>query len=71
MLDEIKKEVLRVSRMAEDSGLCRHGGGNFSMIDREKNLVAITPHAESRHVLRDCDIIIVDLDGNIIEISET
>jgi len=67
MLEELKKEVLRVSRLAEDAGLCHHGGGNFSMMDREKNLVAITPHAESRYALKDEDIIFVDMDGTIVE----
>ena len=42
MLEELKKEVLRVSRLAEETGLCHHGGGNFSQIDRESGLVVIT-----------------------------
>ena len=67
MLDKLKEEVLRVSRMAEESGLCRHGGGNFSMVDREKKLVAITPHAESRYAIEAKDMLIVDLEGNIVE----
>lgn len=67
MLEELKKEVLRVSRMAEDCGLCHHGGGNFSMMDRQKGLIAITPHAESRYALEDEDIIIVDSGGTVVE----
>ena len=67
MLEELKKEVLRVSRLAEDSQLCQHGGGNFSMMDREKGLIAITPHAESRYAITDDDIIIVNTEGEIIE----
>lgn len=67
MLEELKKEVLRVSRLAEETGLCHHGGGNFSQIDRESGLVVITPHAESRYNFNAEDMLVVDLDGNIIE----
>ena len=67
MLEELKKEVLRVSRIAEETGLCHHGGGNFSQIDRESGLVVITPHAESRYNFNAEDMLVVDLDGNIIE----
>ena len=69
MLEELKKEVLRVSRLAEETGLCHHGGGNFSQIDRESGLVVITPHAESRYNFNAEDMLVVDLDGNIIENS--
>ena len=47
MLEDLKAEVLRVSRLAEESNLCKHGGGNFSQIDREQGLLVITPHAVS------------------------
>lgn len=67
MLGELKAEVLRVSRLAEETGLCRHGGGNFSQIDREKGLVVITPHAEARHNFDSDDMLVVDLTGRIVE----
>jgi|LSQX01.1.fsa_nt_gb L-ribulose-5-phosphate 4-epimerase len=67
MLDGLRKEVLRVSRLAESSGLCQHGSGNFSMVDRKEVLVAITPHAESRYSITEEDILVIDLEGNIVE----
>lgn len=67
MLEELKAEVLRVSRLAEETGLCHHGGGNFSQIDREKGLVVITPHAEDRYNFNAEDMLVVDLEGNIVE----
>ena len=67
MLEELKAEVLRVSRLAEETGLCHHGGGNFSQIDREKGLVVITPHAESRYNFSAEDMLVVDLEGNVVE----
>lgn len=67
MLEDLKAEVLRVARLAETNCLCKHGGGNFSMIDREKGLVAVTPSAVSRYCIDDDAIILLDLDGNIVE----
>lgn len=67
MLENLKKEVLRVSQLAETSGLCHEGGGNFSEIDFETKLVVITPHAESRFSLSPDDLIVMDLSGNVIE----
>ncbi|MEL7609094.1 MAG: class II aldolase/adducin family protein [Bacillota bacterium] len=67
MLDELKAEVLRVSRLAEETGLCHHGGGNFSQIDRERGLVVITPHAVSRYSFSSEDMLVVDLEGNVVE----
>lgn len=67
MLNELKKEVLRVARMAEERGLCHHGGGNFSMIDRDKGLFVITPSAVSRFSIDYDDMLVIDLDLNIVE----
>lgn len=67
MLEELKAEVLRVSRLAEETGLCHHGGGNFSQIDRESGLVVITPHAESRYDFNAEDMLVVDLEGSVVE----
>lgn len=33
MLEELKKEVIRIVRQAEASGLCRHKSGHFSIRD--------------------------------------
>lgn len=67
MLEELKKEVLRVARLSEETELCQHGGGNFSMIDRKKGLIAITPHGESRFAISEDEIIIIDTNGAIVE----
>lgn len=67
MLEDLKAEVLRVSRLAEENGLCKHGGGNFSQIDRAQGLLVITPHAESRFNIDADAMIVMDLDGNVVE----
>ena len=67
MLEELKKEVLRVSRLAEETGLCHHGGGNFSQIDRESGLVVITPHAESALEMAGASVSMLRLDDELKE----
>jgi L-fuculose-phosphate aldolase len=67
MLDDLKKEVLRIAQLAESAGLCQHGSGNFSLIDRETQQFAITPHSESRFSLSYEDILIVSISGEIVE----
>ena len=69
MLETLKAEVLRISRLSEQSGLCRRGGGNFSQIDRESGLVVITPHAKDRQSLSAGDLLVMDLEGTVVEPS--
>ncbi|HHW02619.1 MAG TPA: class II aldolase/adducin family protein [Thermoanaerobacterales bacterium] len=64
---EIKKEVVRIAKKADQMELCRHKSGNFSMIDRREGLVYITPSGISREDLTPEKIIVVDLDGNIVD----
>ena len=33
MLEELKKEVIRIGRRAQEDGMCKHGAGNFSSRD--------------------------------------
>lgn len=67
MLESLKEEVLKVSRLAEESGLCHHGGGNFSQIDRDSGLVVITPSGASRFAISADDMLVIDLEGKVIE----
>lgn len=69
MYEQLRKDVLQSAVLAEVSGLCYHGGGNFSMIDPQRELVAITPHGASRKELSYQDIILVNLEGNVVEAS--
>lgn len=67
MLKNLKEEVLEIAILAEEAGLCRHGGGNFSMINRKKGLIAITPSGIPRDELEPQDLLVIDLNGNIVE----
>lgn len=67
MLESLKKKVTEFAIKADEKGLCKHGGGNFSIKDSETGLVVITPHAVSREELTYRDILVVDMEGNVVE----
>lgn len=67
MLELERKEVLKCALEAEENGLCYTTSGNFSVINRQENLVAITPTGKDRKLLTWQDILVLDLDGNIVE----
>jgi L-ribulose-5-phosphate 4-epimerase len=67
MLDELKKVVFEAN-----SDLVRHGlviftWGNVSAIDREKGLVVIKPSGVSYDNMTPEDMVVVDLNGKIVE----
>jgi ribulose-5-phosphate 4-epimerase/fuculose-1-phosphate aldolase len=66
-LVEERKKILEISQKLIDAGLVHDGHGNFSIYNREVNLVAITPSAVP-YAERDVeDICVVDLEGNLVE----
>jgi L-fuculose-phosphate aldolase len=67
LLGNLKREVLEAAVAAEISGLCVHGTGNFSAIDRESGLVAITPSGLARESLTLEDVPLLDLRGGLAE----
>lgn len=67
MLEELKKEVVKIAKEADRSGLCKHKSGNFSIRDKETGYVVVTPAAVDRAELTYHDICVVDLDANVIE----
>ncbi len=67
MLEELKKEVIRVSLEAQHIGLCKHKSGNFSIRDKETGYIVITPSAIDRELLTVDMISVLDQDLNLIE----
>lgn len=65
--ENLRREVIRIAQKAEKEGMCRYKSGNFSVIDREKGLVYITPSGIARDKLTVDKIAVVDLDGNIVD----
>ena len=62
-----REEIVEAGRLMYQRGLCQLCGGNLSIRDPETGLVAIKPSGGAYIHMKPEDIIIVDLDGNIVE----
>ena len=67
MLNQLKEEVCRVNKMLAESGLVILTWGNASQRDKETGLIAIKPSGVPFEKLTPNDIVIVDIDGQIVE----
>ncbi len=67
MLEELKQKVYEANMALPASGLVIFTWGNVSGIDREKGLIAIKPSGVEYNELRPEDMVVVDLDGNVVE----
>lgn len=63
----LKEQVFRANLELVKKNLVVLTWGNVSAIDRDKNLVAIKPSGVSYDEMSVDDIVIVDLEGNIVE----
>ncbi len=67
MLEKLKQEVYEGNLDLVKNNLVVLTWGNLSGIDRESNLVVIKPSGVSYEDMKAEDMVVVDLDGNIIE----
>lgn len=67
MLESLKKDVYNANLDLVKHGLVIFTWGNVSAIDRESGLVVIKPSGVSYETMTPDDMVVVDLDGNIIE----
>ena len=67
MLENLKKEVFEANLELPKRGLVVYTWGNVSGIDREKGLVVIKPSGVEYDELKVEDMVVVDLEGNIVE----
>lgn len=67
MLNELKKQVYEANMLLPKYSLVIFTWGNVSAIDREKGLVAIKPSGVEYDKLTPDDMVILDLDGNVVE----
>ena len=67
MLEGLKKKVLEANLMLPEYGLVTFTWGNVSEIDREAGLIAIKPSGVSYKTMTADDIVILDLEGNVVE----
>ena len=67
MLEELKMAVYEANMLLAGSGLVFGTFGNVSGIDRESGIVAIKPSGVDYSVLKAEDIVLVDLEGNVVD----
>ena len=67
MLEMLKEQVLEANLMLPKYGLVTFTWGNVSGIDRERGIVAIKPSGVTYEQLTAEDIVLVDLDGAVVE----
>lgn len=67
MLEELKEKVLKANLDLVKQNLVIYTWGNVSGIDREKGLVVIKPSGVSYDDMKASDMVVVDLEGNVVE----
>lgn len=67
LLKEIREEIVRYSRQLVTSGLTIGTGGNISVYDPETQLFAITPSGVDYFEMDAKDVVVLDIDGNVVE----
>lgn len=67
MLEELKQTVYEANMALPANNLVTLTWGNVSQIDRDKGVFAIKPSGVDYNALKPEDIVIVDLDGHVVE----
>src|SRR5690606_27569588 len=67
MLESLKKIVLEANQALPKYNLVTFTWGNVSGIDREKGLVVIKPSGVKYEEMTVDDMVVVDLEGNVVE----
>ena len=67
MLEKLKEEVLRANLLLPKHNLVTFTWGNVSAIDRKSGLIVIKPSGVEYDCMKAEDMVVLDLEGNIIE----
>ena len=67
MLTELKREAYEANLLLPQHGLINLTFGNASALDRAKGIFAIKPSGVAYATLKPTDMVLVDLDGKIVE----
>ncbi|RMA90857.1 L-ribulose-5-phosphate 4-epimerase [Priestia megaterium] len=67
MLDKLKEEVFQANLDLPKHGLVKYTWGNVSAIDRDSGLFVIKPSGVTYEKMTAQDMVIVDLDGRVVE----
>ncbi len=67
LLETLREEVLRANLALPKHGLVTFTWGNVSGIDRDQGLVVIKPSGVSYDAMQVSDMVVVDMQGNVLE----
>lgn len=67
MLEKLKQEVYEANMMLPEKGLVVYTWGNVSGFDPEAKLMVIKPSGVEYEDLKPEDMVVVDIDGNVVE----
>ena len=67
MLEKLKEEVFQANLDLPKHGLVKFTWGNASAFDRERGLFVIKPSGVDYNTMTASDMVVVDLDGNVVE----
>ncbi|MFZ5353389.1 MAG: class II aldolase/adducin family protein [Bacillota bacterium] len=67
LLKEERKKVITIAIKAQEDRLIPLTMGNFSLRDKETGYICITPSGMQYDELKTKDIVVIDIEGNIIE----
>lgn len=67
MMKEERQAIYDASKLLFEKDYMQYNGGNISIRDPKTNLICIKPSGRPYTQLRPEDLIIIDLDGNVVE----
>jgi L-fuculose-phosphate aldolase len=69
-LEKERKEIVQFGRKLLTSGLTAGTGGNLSIVNRKKNVIAITPSGVDYLEINPEDVVLVGIEGDLIGTSK-
>ncbi|MGL5694556.1 MAG: class II aldolase/adducin family protein, partial [Peptostreptococcaceae bacterium] len=67
IMQKEREQIVEYGKKIITSGLTKGTGGNISVFDREKKLMAISPSGIDYFETKPEDVVVMDLDGNIVD----
>jgi L-fuculose-phosphate aldolase len=62
-----REQIVRYGQKLSSTGLVSGTGGNLSIFDRNKNIVAVSPSAVDYNTMTPGDVVLVNPDGTVLE----
>lgn len=67
ILLEERKQIVEYGKKLIETGLTKGTGGNLSIFNRKENLMAISPSGIDYFKIKPEDVVVLDLDGNVVD----